>query len=298
MHRNFSELFKGIDAGKPKTIAVAAAHDAHTLEAVYAAAERFPIRYVLVGDRERITAISSEMGHAPNPDDIVDGGDNADCARKAVGLVREGRGDVLMKGILETGVLLSAVLDRESGIRDADTLSHAAVLEVPAYHKLITVTDGGMVPNPTPEQKASIVRNAVSFCLSLGCVTPKVAALCASETLSGKIQETVDAAGLQSMCAKGELGDCLLEGPISFDIAISREAAAVKGHRSEVSGDADIMLVPNITAGNALIKSAIYWGGGKMAGCIIGAKAPIVLVSRGASAEEKLYSIMLCMKGS
>jgi len=190
--------------------------------------------------------------------------------------------------------LLKEVLERETGIRGTGTLSHLAILEVAAYKKLIGITDGGMIPNPTLAQKADIAVNAATFFRQIGCKTPKIAALCASESVSPKIQETVDAAELQEMCRKGELGDCLLEGPISFDLAISKESARIKGFNSQISGETDILLVPNITVGNVLAKGLTYWAGAKMAGCVLGATVPIVLASRGASAEEKLFSIMIC----
>ena len=296
MYSSFEELNGKISKVK-KTLIVAAANDSHTLEAVFTAAREFNIRYMMVGNREKIMSISSKLSESPDPDSIIDGRDDVDCARRAVALVRDGCGDVLMKGNLDTGTLLKAVLHKETGIRDSSTLSHLAVLETTAYHKLIGITDGGMVPNPTVEQKAEIVRNAAGFFRSIGYRRPLIAALCASEKRSRKMQETVDAAELQVMCQKGELGDCLLEGPLSFDIAVSRESASVKGFTSEVSGEADILLVPNITVGNVLGKGLIYWAGAKMAGCILGARAPIVLASRGAEAEEKLLSIMLCVLG-
>jgi phosphate butyryltransferase len=150
-----------------------------------------------------------------------------------------------------------------------------------------------MIPVPTLEQKADIARNAATFFRSIGYKRPNIAALCASEIRSEKMPETVDAAELQAMCQRGELGDCLLEGPLSFDIAVSHESAVIKGFKSEISGETDILLIPNITVGNVLAKGLIYWAKAVMAGCIIGAKTPIVLTSRGASTEEKLLSILL-----
>jgi phosphotransacetylase len=291
----FDDLRKKLAAESPKTLVVAAAHDAHTLEAVSAAAKELPMKSILVGDREKILAILSDLGEAPDADAVVDCADGADCARLAVSLVREGRGDVLMKGMIETGTLLKAVLDKDAGIRDSGVMSHLAVLEVPHYHKLALITDGGILTNPTLEQKADIVRNAVAFCRNLGWDQPKVAALCAVEAVSKRMPETVEAAELQEMCLRGELGDCILEGPMSFDISTDPESARIKGYKSAISGDVDIFLVPNITVGNVLAKGLIHWGGAIMAGCVLGAKAPIVLVSRGASAQEKLLSIMLCL---
>ena len=295
MLKSFEELRGRVSADTSKTIVVAAAHEEHTLDALYSAAKQLPIHYILVGNREKINNISSKLGQTPAADTIVDAEDNADCAAKAVELIRAGRGDVLMKGILETGTLLRAALNKDTGIRDSGIMSHFIFLQVPNYHKLIGVTDGGMTPHPTLEQKADIVRNTAQFYKRLGISQIKVAALCASETVSPKIQETVDAAELQAMCERGELGSgCLLEGPLSFDIAISRESAEIKGHPSVISGDTDVLLVPNITVGNALAKGLTYWGGAIMAGCILGAKVPIILISRASTTEEKFYSIMMC----
>ena len=296
MFKNFSELnSKMIE--KPRTIVVAAAHDGNTLEAIYNASGVYDFRYILVGNREKIISTSSKLGFSPKKEDIVDGTDDNDCAVTAVDLIRNGHGDVLMKGILETGTLLKAVLNKESGIRGSGTLSHLAMLEVPGYKKLVGITDGGMIPNPDLSLKADIVKNAATFFNSCGYKCPKIAALCASETISEKMQETVDASKLQTMCENKQLGDCLLEGPVSFDIAVSRESASIKGFSSEISGDTDILLVPNISTGNVLVKSLIYWANARMAGIVIGAKTPIILVSRAASAEEKLLSIMLSIAG-
>jgi phosphate butyryltransferase len=292
VYRSFSELSDSVKA-EPGTLVVAAAHDEHTLEAVFAAVEKLGIRYVLVGNRERINSISSKLGILPKRGDIIDSEDDIDSAKRAVALIRDNGADALMKGILETRILLGEVLNRETGIRGTGTLSHLAVLEVAAYKKLICVTDGGMIPNPTLAQKADIAVNAATFCRQVGIKTPKIAALCATESVSPKIQDTVDAAKLQEMCQNGELGDCRLEGPISFDLAVSKESARIKGYKSDISGEADILLVPNITVGNVLSKALTYWAGAKMAGCVLGAKAPIVLASRGASAEEKLLSILI-----
>jgi len=277
------------------TLVVAAAHDEHTLEAVFAAAEELGMQYILVGNREKIISISADLGVTPGSETIVDAADDSGCASIAVDLIRTGGGNALMKGIIDTGTLLKAVLNKETGIRGSGILSHLAMLETPGYHKLVGITDGGMIPSPTLEQKIDIVKNAVGYFSSIGYTKPKVAALCASESVSPKIPESVEAESLQAMCQKGLLGDCLLEGPISFDLAVSKESAKIKGFKSEISGETDILLVPNITVGNVFVKGQIYWAGAKMAGCIVGAEAPIVLVSRGASAEEKLLSIMISM---
>ena len=292
MFKSFKELSNKMKSGS-RTLIVSAAHDVSTLEAVFAAESELNIKYILVGNREMILSLSSSLGKSLNDDAVVDGTDDTDCAHLSVELIRKGMGNALMKGTLDTGTLMKAVLDRESGIRGSGTLSHLAIIETPGYHKLIGVTDGGMIAHPTLLQKADIARNAAAFFQSIGYERPKIAALCALESVNPKIRETVEAAELQEMCRNGEIENCLMEGPLSFDIAVSRESASIKGFSSEISGDTDILLVPDITVGNVMVKALIYWAGAKMAGCILGANVPIVLTSRGASAEEKLLSIML-----
>ena len=233
------------------------------------------------------------MGKSVKRDLIIDTQDDETSAKVAVSLIKDGTGDALMKGLVDTGTLLKAALDKNKGIRGSGTLSHLAILETPGYHKLLGITDGGMIPTPTFEQKIDIVENAAAFYRALGYKTPNIAALCASETVNPKIPETLEAAELQKMCAIGELGDCLLEGPLSFDLAISRESADIKGFQSKISGETDILLVPDFTVGNVLAKGLIYCAGAVMAGIILGAKTPIILTSRGASTKEKLLSILL-----
>lgn len=296
MFKSFDELSSKVTASQ-RTLVVAAAHEEHTLEAVFTAAVNMKMHYILVGKRKEIEIISSGLGEHPDSETIIDANDDVECADIAVSLIKNGSGDALMKGLLDTGTLLKAVLEKDTGIRDSNTLSHLAILETSGYHKLIGITDGGMIPNPTLMQKAEIVINAAGYFRDIGYDKPKIAALCASESISPKIPETVEAAHLQEMCKEGRLGKCLLEGPLSFDIAVSRESADIKGFSSEISGETDILLVPNFTVGNVLAKGLIYCAGAKMAGIILGAKAPVVLTSRGASSEEKMYSIMLSVLG-
>ena len=296
MFRSFKDLQASLATDAPKTLVVACAHDKHTMEAVFDASRSLPMKYVLVGDKSKILDIARGLGKSCDDADILDAADDADCAAKAVGIIRAGRGNVLMKGLLETGTLLKAALDKETGIRGTGTMSHLAILETPGYAKLVGVTDGGMIPHPTLEQKVDIVRNAALFFEGMGIKQPKIAALASSETVSEKMPETKEAAELQVMSGRGELGSCIVEGPLSFDIAVCKESAAIKRHPSKIAGEVDILLTPSIATGNILCKGLIYWGGAKMAGCVLGAKVPIVLVSRGATAEEKMYSIMLCLK--
>ncbi len=273
----------------PKTAVVAAAHDEHTLQAVFAARRDGLIRPILVGHKEEILSAARRLGEEPDPSLVVDAGEDPDCAVKSVALIRSGEGDMLIKGMLPTGTLLKAVVNKATGIRASEVMSHVAILDVPSYHKLLYVTDGGMVVAPDLEQKRHILRNALDFCRFLGYDCPKAAALCAVETVSPAMP-----AALKTEGERGDFGPCLVEGPIALDLATDPEAARVKGYHSPVAGDADILLAPSIAAGNLLGKSLYGLAGGEMAGVVLGAKAPITVNSRGATAEEKYWSILIC----
>lgn len=290
----FPALKNSIRHLPPKTAVVAAAHDEHTLQAIFAARRDGLIRPILVGHREEILSIARRLGEEPDPSQVVDAGDDPDCAAKSVELVRSGAGAMLIKGMLPTGTLLHAVVNKETGIRASEVMSHVAILDVPSYHKLLYVTDGGMVVAPDLEQKRHILRNALDFCRFLGYDCPKAAALCAVETVSPAMPETADASALKAEGERGDFGPCLVEGPIALDLATDPEAARVKGYHSPVAGDADILLAPSIAAGNLLGKSLYGLAGGEMAGVVLGAKAPITVNSRGATAEEKYWSILIC----
>ncbi len=290
----FQELKGRLHNLPPKAAVVAAAHDEHTLQAVFAARRDGLIHPILVGHREEILSIARSLGEELDPSQVVDAGDDPSCAARSVELIRSGAGAMLIKGMLQTGTLLKAVVNRESGIRSGEVMSHVAILDVPGYHKLLYVTDGGMVVAPDLEQKRHILKNALDFCRFLGYDCPKAAALCAVETVNPAMPETADGAALKQEAERGDFGPCLVEGPIALDLATDREAARVKGYRSPVAGDADILLAPSIAAGNLLGKSLYGLAGGEMAGVVLGAKAPITVNSRGATAEEKYWSILIC----
>ena len=291
---SFPELKTRLCGLPPKEAVVAAAHDEHTLQAVFAARRDGLIRPILVGRREEILSIARGLGEELDPARVADAGDDAQCAAKSVELIRSGAGAMLIKGMLPTGTLLKAVVSRETVIRDSQVMSHVAILDVPGYHKLLYVTDGGMVVAPDLEQKRHILSNALDFCRFLGYDRPKAAVLCAVETVNPAMPETADGAVLKAEGARGDFGPCLVEGPISLDLATDKEAAAVKGYRSPVAGDADILLAPSIAAGNLLGKSLYGLAGGEMAGVVLGARVPITVNSRGATAEEKYWSILIC----
>lgn len=291
---SFSELKSRFCERSPKTAVVAAAHDEHTLQAVFAARRDGLIRPILVGRKEEILSIARTLGEELDPAQVVDAPEDGSCAGKSVELIRSGAGSMLIKGMLQTGTLLKAAVSRETGIRTGGVMSHVAILDVPSYHKLLYVTDGGMVVAPDPAQKRDILKNAVEFCRFLGYDCPKAAALCAVETVTPAMPETADAAALKQAAEQGAFGPCLVEGPISLDLATDLEAAQVKRYNSPVAGDADILLAPSIAAGNLLGKSLYGLAGGEMAGVVLGASVPITVNSRGASAAEKYWSILIC----
>lgn len=292
--RNFDELKTILGKSQKKTLVLAAAHDTHALEAVFKAKEEDLIDYILVGKKENIKKIAFNLDHSLAEEALIDEPDNAVSAKKAVDLIKNGYGQILMKGKLTSAELLKAVVHKENGIRAAKVLSHIAIVESPNYHKLMAITDSGMLIAPDLEQKRELIKNAFSLFRNMGYEKPKAAVLAAIESVNPKMQETMDAAALKEMGQNGEFGDCIMEGPISFDLAMSKEAAQIKDFQSEVIENADILVMPGIAAGNILLKSMIYMGGAIMAGCILGARVPIVLTSRAASFEEKYNSIVLC----
>lgn len=291
--KNLTELLKLAENNQKKTLSVAAAHDKEVLKAVTEAVKLNIINAILVGDSEKIHEISKEENLDLNNVQIIDEKDTVKSAAKAVALVSEGKAQYIMKGILGTSDLLRAVLNKDAGLRGNSLLSHVMIYEVPAYHKLLFLTDGGMVPYPELNDKIDIIKNAVQVAHSLGIDCPKIAPICAVEVVNPSMQATMDAASLTQMNKRGQIKGCIVDGPLGFDNAISKEAASHKGIISDVAGDADILLVPNIESGNFLGKSLTYFSGAESAGVIVGAKCPVVLVSRADSAKSKLYSIAL-----
>lgn len=293
MIRNFDELLL-IAKERPKMkLSVAAAQDEEVLLAVEAARKLGLIDAILVGDKEKIEEISTLVSIDLGNYEIIDVKDIKVAARMAVTLVSQGKADFLMKGILGTADLLRAVLDKEVGLRTNSLLSHVMVYSLPTYHKLLFLTDGGMCTYPDLNQKIQIIQNAVKVAKSLGIAPIYVAPLAAVEVINPEMQATLDAAALTKMNQRGQIKDCIIDGPVSLDISISSAAAKHKGIESPVAGEADILLVPNIESGNLLGKSLTYFANAKSAGIVMGAKCPIVLVSRADTHESKLYSIAL-----
>lgn len=285
----FNEL-KSCD--KKAVLSVAAAHDEEVLLAVKDACDMNIIKAILIGEEEKIRKIASEINFDLSDVEVINESDLKLCAEKAVKLVSSGKADYVMKGLLDTSIILKEVLNKEYGLRTDSLLSHVMIYEVPSYHKLLILTDGGMNIDPDVSQKKKIADNAIKAAKSLGIENVKVACLAAKEKVNPKMQATLDADELKSMCKDGMFGNgVIVEGPIAFDLAVSKEACKIKGYESEVGGDADILLVPTIETGNGIGKALTYMANAKSAGIIMGAKAPIVLVSRADTHESKLYSI-------
>lgn len=292
--KNFRELIAKVQKNdSKKRVAVAAAHDEHTLEAVFRAANDKLVEPVLIGYKEEIAEILKKLNVEYDLDSIICTESDKEAAEKTVELINANKADFIMKGKLQTADLLKAVVDKEKGLRTGKVMSHVAILEVPAYHKLIAVTDGGMMMYPNAEEKKQILENAVDVFLAMGYESPKVAVLCAVETVNPKMPEAVDADILKKMNQSGEIKNCIVEGPISVDLTFSKESAGIKGYESPVTGEADILLVPNITTGNIMSKALLEMASATMAGMIVGAKVPIVLTSRGATSQEKYLSLVL-----
>ena len=292
VYKNFEELIEKVKKNpERKRMAVAAANDEHTLEAVFRARKEGIAEPVLVGDKAQIEVILKKMGESVPEEDIYDCPDAAEAAEKAVSLVREGKADFLMKGKLDTKVILKAVVNKKTGLGQGRTMSHFAIMEVPNYHKMVAVVDGGMVPYPTLERKKDIICNTVDTMRAMGYECPKVGVLACVEKVNPKMPETVEGRELREMNQRGEITGCIVEGPISYDCAMSKEIADFKGFESPVAGDADILVAPNIHAGNIMGKMFTVTCRTRMAGFVVGARCPIVVTSRGSSAEEKYLAI-------
>lgn len=294
MLKNFQDLLNQARSVPPRTVAVAVAQDEAVMTAVRDAAALGFVRPVLVGDEEKIREIADRIGFSGF--ETIHRPGEAEAVEAAVRLVRDHGADVLMKGLVNTAVYMRGILNREWGLRTGRLLSLLAVYELPQYHKLIYCSDSGVNVAPDLAQKKDILTNALLAMKNLGMENPKTAMLTANEMLDPKVQATVDAAGLVEMVEKGEVPPCIAEGPISFDVAFDAHAAAHKGVRSRIAGDVDLLIFPNIEAGNIMGKSWLQFNGAKWAGIILGAAAPAILGSRSDTPEIKINSIaMACL---
>ncbi|SHF12837.1 phosphate butyryltransferase [Tissierella praeacuta DSM 18095] len=291
--KKLEELLK-LKYQSPMKLAVVACHDEEVLEAVIESKRKGIADPILIGDKEKTINIAKEKGFDLSSYKIIDEKDLSGAAEIGVKMILNGKANFIMKGLVDTSILLKAVLNKEWGLRTDSLLSHVMLYEIPNYSKLIYLTDGGMNLQPTLEDKIKIIENAAIVGRALGKEEVKVACLAAKEKLDPKMTATVDAMELKNRYEEGSFSKgIIVDGPMALDLAVSSSSAEIKGYKSQVAGDADVLLVPNIEMGNGIGKSITYFAGGKSAGVVMGAKVPIVLVSRADDHEAKLYSIAL-----
>lgn len=291
--KSLNDIIESAKQKETRRLAVAAAADKPVLEAVKNAYQEGIIIPVLVGNKAEIEKISKEIDFDLTGIEIHAEDNPAISSVKAVQLIREGKADILMKGLVSTAPLLRAILDKEKGLTKGSTLSHFALIESPYYHKLIGVTDAAMNVAPDFNEKIHIINNSVEVYHRLGIKEPKVAIIGPLEVVNPKIESTTHGALLNVMNQRGQVKGCKIEGPLAIDNAVSKEAAEHKGIVSEVAGDADILVAPDLNSGNILYKSLMFMGGCTSAAVIMGAKVPVVLTSRADTDKSKMMSIAL-----
>ncbi len=289
--KKLDELIDIAQKKETRRMVVAAAADAHVLSAVKEAMDKGIVNPILVGDAEKIKRVVDEINMDATKIEIINEPDDKKACKRAVTLIKEGKAEVLMKGLVATAVILKAVLDKENGLRKGSTLSHFALFESPHYHKLLGVTDAAMNVAPEFKDKVAIVNNAVQAMQGIGVEIPKVAVLGPVEVVNPKIESTVHASMLTMMNRRKQIKGCIIDGPFAVDNTISKEACEQKGIVSEVGGDSDILVAPELNAANVLYKTLAFLGGATSAAVIMGAKVPIVLTSRADTERAKLLSI-------
>ncbi len=293
MIQNFIEAKAKAKSFPKRRVAVVGAGDIDVLEAVFDAKNEGLIEPIFIDSKEKILKANSDKFDLSGIE-IIDEGEKIPQCQAGIKLVKENRADILMKGLIPTPILFKEVLNKETGLRFGKLLTHIGVIKTPYYHKMLIMTDGGIVIAPTLDDKIAILENASIVAKALEIEKPKVAAISAVETISTNMQSTVDAAILTKMYERGQLPGFIVDGPLAMDNAVSKEAALHKGIKSEVSGDPDILLMPNIESGNIFYKALVYLGGGAdTAGIVIGAKVPLVVPSRSDSPQNKLNSIIM-----
>ncbi|MBQ7066507.1 MAG: phosphate butyryltransferase [Lachnospiraceae bacterium] len=294
MSKGFDNLIAKVNDCSLKKVAVAVAQDAPVLEAVKAAKERNIADAILVGDEDKIKEVAASINVDLSGFEIIDEKDDYTAALKAVELVHNGTADMYMKGIIDTKSFLKSVLDKEVGLRTGKPLSHVCVFEIEGVEKLLFLTDVAFMTYPTLEDKVHIIENTVEICNACGIDTPKVAPLAAVEVVNPKMPATVEAAELTKMCEEGKITGCIVDGPLSLDLAIDPEAAKHKGAEGrKITGDADILLFPDIHAGNLVYKALVHTAKVKNGNILTGTKAPVILTSRSDDFETKVNSIAL-----
>jgi phosphate butyryltransferase len=293
MFRNLEELLAAARRAGPVEVAIAAAQDEDVIEAIKKAEEIGLANGIFVGDPQKILDLAEAAGLRIPDTRLIAEPDEALAARKAIALVQEGRAGLLMKGKTKTAALVRAVLDKDHGLRGGRLLSQVIVFQVPGFNRLMLMTDAAINIAPNIEQKADICRNAIHVAKAIGIETPNVALLCALEFVNPDMPATVDAAALTLMNRRGQLNEAYVEGPIALDVPLSRFAANRKGIESPLVENTDIFIAPNIEAANILYRALLYFAKGTSGGIVVGAKVPLILLSRAESPETKIYSIAI-----
>jgi len=291
----YEQLLERCKSLEPIPTAVAHPCDESSLSGAVEAANKGLIVPILVGPREKIQSVANTAGINLAQFQIVEAAHSHASAVKAVELLREAKAELLMKGSLHTDELMGAVVSRDGGLRTARRISHAFVMDVPTYHKVLIVTDGAINIAPTLEDKVDICQNAIDLAVALGREWPNVAILAAVETVTSKMPATIDAAALCKMAERGQIKNGILDGPLAFDNAISKDAAKTKGIHSDVAGDPDILLAPDLEAGNILAKQLTFLAKADSAGIVLGARVPIILTSRADSVRSRIASCAVAM---
>ncbi|MEE5990267.1 MAG: phosphate butyryltransferase [Lachnospiraceae bacterium] len=294
MNRGFDDLLAKVSQVSRKKVSVACAHDSAVLEAVETARKRGIADAVLVGDAAKMKELAAADGIDLSNFEIVDEPDNIAAAHKAVELVHEGKADIYMKGLIDTKSFLKSVLDKEVGLRTDKTLSHVCVFDIKGVDRLLFLSDVAFIPYPTLENKEAIINNTVEIARACGVECPKVAPLAAVEVVNPKMPATVEADELTKMNAEGKITGCVIDGPLSLDIAIDKEAASHKGANDrKIAGDADVLLFPDIHAGNLVYKTLTHLCDCRNGNIMTGTSAPVILTSRSDSTEVKVNSLIL-----
>lgn len=294
MSKTFDDLISKVSAFDMKKVSVAVAQDSAVLEAVKAAKERGIANAVLVGDESKIKAVAAEIGMDLSGFEMIHVEDDIEASLTAVKLVHDGKADMYMKGLIDTKNFLKSVLNKEVGLRTGSALSHVCVFDIKGLDHLLFLTDVAFIPYPTLEDKVNIINNTLEITRACGIENPKVAPLAAVEVVNPKMPATVEAAELTKMCQEGAITGCVVDGPLSLDLAIDPEAAKHKGATDRaIQGDADILLFPDIHAGNLVYKALVHLATVKNGNMLTGTKAPVILTSRSDDFETKVNSIAL-----
>ncbi len=292
--KKLEELFDILRGREKKRLTVAWAVDAHTVEAVNKAVELGLVYATLVGDENTIREVCREQNIDPDKFELINVENDMKAAAAAVKLINEGKGNMLMKGNLSTDKYMKAILNKENGLMDQGAvLSHVTVMEIPSYHKLLVAGDAAIIPLPELKQKVAITNYLINTARAIGIEKPKVALLAATEQPSPNMPACTDAAIISKMAERGQIKNAVVDGPLALDPAVDKESAAIKGIKSEVAGDADCILFPNIESGNIFYKANAKLAGGEQGAIVAGARVPVVLSSRGDTSRTKLYSIAL-----